>query len=76
MSELKRLANRRRHVLQKIEDAERHIDHMAAGLEDLRRQRDALSAEIKDFVLGLPIAQACHQLAEDVLDAEVIYETR
>lgn len=74
MSSLKELANRRRHVLQRIHDAECHIDHMAAALEDLRRQRDALSGEIKDFVLGMPIAQACAQMVDDILDAEVIYE--
>lgn len=102
MSALKKLANRRRHVLHKIDDAERQLDYSAAELERvraealpmihrlnvaedqfdalrdqveaLRSERDRLASAIRDFVMAMPIADACFHLAEDVLDAEVIYE--
>lgn len=100
MSSIKTLANKRRHVDQKITDAETRLDRMASDLEklraeclpvlhrlnaaedefdelrdrleSLRTERNWLAGEIRNEVLGLPIAQACSELADSVLDAEVI----
>lgn len=69
---LRTLASKRRTIDVQIREAECHMDQMALAIEDLRRRRDALAVEIRDHVMGLPIAQACTELADSVLDAEVI----
>lgn len=72
MSDIACLRRKQRELEQQIRDAESHLDQIAIALEDLRNKRDLVKAAVRDEVMGLSIAQACSELADSILDAEVI----
>lgn len=71
-SPLRRLVTERRRVIEAIERAEFEIDDLASKLEGLRRERQSLADRIRDAVYDMPIAKACDELGDTILDAEVI----
>lgn len=72
MNELARLTLRRKEIMFDLEAAERDLDRIAALVENLRSDRDAVNHSIRSIVDRMSIERAARLFARDAVEMEVV----